>query len=81
MAAAEPAAKVLLCAVELCSLHDRLQWDEERIRGNALFADRAASLVGASATDDRPVASANARVFWIGQKARLPGNSLIADLK
>lgn len=40
-----PNAKVLLCAVELCSLHYRFTWDPECIVGNALFADGAASMV------------------------------------
>ncbi|WP_153557183.1 type III polyketide synthase [Roseimaritima sediminicola] len=43
--AANPGATVLLCAVELCSLHYRMNWDEEAIVGNALFADGAAALV------------------------------------
>ncbi len=38
-------AQVLVCAVELCSLHYRFQWDSEGIIGNALFADGSASLV------------------------------------
>ncbi len=48
---ADPAARVLLCAVELCSLHYRFQWDPERIVANALFADGAAAIVaGGEAT-------------------------------
>ncbi len=43
--AADPQAKVLLCAVELCSLHFKFQWDPERMLGNALFADGAAAMV------------------------------------
>ncbi|SRR6056297_790903 len=43
--AADPQATVLLCAVELCSLHYRMNWDEESIIGNALFADGAAAVV------------------------------------
>lgn len=42
---AEPQACVLLCAVELCSLHLQYGWDAERIVANALFADGAAALV------------------------------------
>ena len=41
-----PSARTLLCATELCSLHYRVQWDDERILGNALFADGSAALVG-----------------------------------
>lgn len=47
IAGADPAAKVLLCAAELCSLHYRFAWDPERIIANALFADGAAAVVGA----------------------------------
>lgn len=41
----DPTACVLLCAVELCSLHYRFTWDSEGIIGNALFADGSAALV------------------------------------
>lgn len=44
-ATADPAARVLICAVELCSLHYRYRWDPERIVGNALFADGSAAIV------------------------------------
>ncbi len=47
--AADPSARVLLCAVELCSLHYRFQWDPERFLGNVLFADGAAAMVLAAA--------------------------------
>jgi predicted naringenin-chalcone synthase len=47
LAAAEPRARVLICAVELCSLHYRFQWDDQGVLGNALFADGAAAIVGA----------------------------------
>ncbi len=42
---ANPNARVLLCCVEICSLHYRFQWDDEGIIGNALFADGSASMV------------------------------------
>ena len=42
---ADPEACVLLCAVELCSLHLQYGWEGERIVANALFADGAAALV------------------------------------
>ncbi len=45
---ADPAARVLLCAVELCSLHYHYGWDPEKMVGNALFADGAAALIGSS---------------------------------
>ena len=43
---AEPEARVLLCAVELCSLHFAYGWDQEMIVANSLFADGAAAVVG-----------------------------------
>ncbi len=41
----DPDARVLLCAVELCSLHHQYQWDPDQIVANALFADGAGALV------------------------------------
>lgn len=41
-----PAAKVLVCAVELCSLHYQYGWDPEQVVANALFADGAGAVVG-----------------------------------
>jgi len=38
-------ARVLICAVELCSLHFHYGWDPEQVVANALFADGAASVV------------------------------------
>lgn len=43
--AADPAARVLVCCVELCSLHYAYQADAERLVANALFADGAAAAV------------------------------------
>ncbi|MDP7016527.1 MAG: type III polyketide synthase [Pirellulaceae bacterium] len=45
IANADPAAKVLLCAVEVCSLHYRLDWKPEQLVGNLLFSDGAASVL------------------------------------
>ena len=47
---ADPAAVVLVCAVELCSLHFQYGCDPDTLVANALFADGAAALVGRSAT-------------------------------
>ncbi|HEV3003239.1 MAG TPA: type III polyketide synthase [Pirellulales bacterium] len=47
LAAEMPAARVLLVAVELCSLHYCYQWDPAQMVGNAVFADGAAALVAA----------------------------------
>jgi predicted naringenin-chalcone synthase len=43
---ADPAAHVLLCAVELCSHHYHYGWDPKKLVANALFADGAAAVVG-----------------------------------
>lgn len=40
-----PAAKVLLCCVELCSLHLQYGWNPAWITANSLFSDGAAALV------------------------------------
>jgi predicted naringenin-chalcone synthase len=45
---ADPEAVVLLCAVELCSLHYHYGWDPQKMIANALFADGAAAVVGAA---------------------------------
>jgi predicted naringenin-chalcone synthase len=47
--AADPSARVLLCAVELCSLHYFYGWDPQKVIANALFADGAAAVVGVAA--------------------------------
>jgi len=46
--AAEREARVLLCAVELCTLHYHYGWDAQKVIANALFADGAAAVVGVS---------------------------------
>jgi predicted naringenin-chalcone synthase len=46
---ADPRARILLCAVELCSVHYHYAWNPKRMVGNALFSDGAAALVGAAA--------------------------------
>ncbi|MGD8728269.1 MAG: type III polyketide synthase, partial [Gemmatimonadota bacterium] len=45
-AEADPDAVVVLCAVELCSLHFAYGWDPEMLVPNALFADGAGAVVG-----------------------------------
>lgn len=46
LALAQPGACVLLCAVELCSLHFQYGDSADAVVANALFADGAAALVG-----------------------------------
>ena len=42
---AEPSACILLCALELCSLHHQYGWDADKIVANSLFADGAAAVI------------------------------------
>ncbi len=48
---ADSHARVLMCAVELCSLHQQYGWNPDKIVANALFADGAAAVVGAQVAD------------------------------
>jgi len=72
--AAEPESRVLLCSVELCSLHLWYGWDPKRMVGNALFADGSAAVVlgaprpGAPGTGWR-LASNGARRFPDSERA------------
>lgn len=43
---ADPSACVLVCAVELCTLHLQYGWSTDIVVANALFADGAAAVVG-----------------------------------
>jgi predicted naringenin-chalcone synthase len=60
-ATADPAARVLVCAVELCSLHYYYGNEADKLVANAIFADGAAAVVGCSgrAATVRSLASAN----------------------
>jgi predicted naringenin-chalcone synthase len=48
-AGSDPGARVLLCAVELCTLHYYYGWSPGPMVANALFADGAAAVVAAPA--------------------------------
>jgi len=48
---ADQGARVLLCSVELCTLHMAYGWDPERLVANALFGDGAAAVVGVPARE------------------------------
>jgi predicted naringenin-chalcone synthase len=48
-AGAIPEARILLCAVELCSVHYHYGCNPKKLVSNALFADGAAAIVGVSA--------------------------------
>ncbi len=70
---ADPGARVLLCSLELCSVHVYYTWNPKRLVGNALFADGAGALVGAppaAAPDGAWRAAANgSRLFPDSEKA------------
>jgi len=46
---ADADARVLVCSVELCTLHLAYGWDPQRVVPNALFGDGAAAVVGVPA--------------------------------
>jgi predicted naringenin-chalcone synthase len=50
LAEADPGSCVLLCCVELCSLHHQYTSDVQQIVANALFSDGAGAVVGAATT-------------------------------
>jgi len=51
---ADSSARVLLCALELCSLHHQYGWDADKVVANALFADGAAAVVAVNGESTRP---------------------------
>jgi predicted naringenin-chalcone synthase len=69
LAATEPGSRVLLCAAELCSLHFRYGGDAGQSVTNALFADGAAALLAAPASEAP-------RGAW---RVRASGSVLIPD--
>lgn len=52
----DPNAHVLMCCVELCTLHFQYGWDPQQVVANALFADGAAAVVGRASTSVKPAA-------------------------
>lgn len=62
IAAADPAAGILICSTELCSLHYRYGQGSDKLVANAIFADGAAALVcreDQKAKDERRKAKEN----------------------
>lgn len=51
---ADPAAKVLIVDVELCTLHFQKRWDHDSVVANALFADGAAAVLVSADPYDSP---------------------------
>jgi predicted naringenin-chalcone synthase len=70
-----PDACVLLCAVELCSVHHQYGWDAERIVANALFADGAAAAVLVNDVEDEATPAAGPRRYEVVAS----GSTLIDD--
>lgn len=68
LAQQDPRARVLVCAVELCSLHFRYGWDEDGLVANALFADGAAACV---------ITSSDGAA--LGLQVRATGSCLVPD--
>lgn len=68
---ADATARVLLCAVELCSIHYHYGWDPKRIVANALFADGAAALVGTAATSADWRLTANGSYLFADSEAAM----------
>ena len=62
---AEPQAKVLLCATELCSIHYHYSWDPQKVIANAIFADGSAAVVGI-ASESGPTAATTWRLTASG---------------
>ncbi len=53
---ADPSARVLVCCVELCTLHLAYGFDPQKVVANALFADgAAAAVIGTPAGDTAPL--------------------------
>ena len=50
---ADPKAVVLVCSVELCSLHHHYGWQTDKVIANALFADGSAAVVCRAAKPDQ----------------------------
>ena len=73
LAAADPAANVLVCCVELCSLHFRPDREAQNLVASALFADAAAAaVVAARPAGERghgPISSGRSRILPAGRDA------------
>ncbi|MEO0514144.1 MAG: type III polyketide synthase [Planctomycetota bacterium] len=54
-----PDEHVLMCCVELCTLHFQYGWDPQKVVANALFADGAAAVVGKATSTSPPHATDN----------------------
>lgn len=68
--AAHPGARVLLCSVELCSLHYQYGYDADRIVSGALFADGSGAMVLTAAAGGSPVARLDATGSYLVPASR-----------
>lgn len=75
IASAEPDARVLVCCVELCTLHLAYGFDPQKIVANALFADGAAAAIVGRAP--RPTGAAGASPAASGGVQLLDAGSLL----
>ncbi len=62
-AAESPAAHVLVCAVELCTLHVQHTWHVDDVVGHALFADGAAAAVIGAGGPGPALAASGGHIF------------------
>ncbi|QEY31245.1 type III polyketide synthase [Synechococcus sp. RSCCF101] len=69
-AEADAGAVVLLCSVELCSLHLHYGWEPEKLVANALFADGAAAVVASAS----PPATGRSLVLRANGATVIPGS-------
>lgn len=83
-AMSDPDAVVLLCAVELCSIHYAYGFHSQRVVANALFADGAAAAVGAARDEGEwPVAGTGACLVPDSEDAmtwRIRDNGFLMEL-
>ncbi len=71
---ADPRACVLLCAVELCSLHLQEGWNPDHIVANALFADGAGAVVAVGSEVGGPSSSKRGGLQLVASSSTvLPG--------
>lgn len=63
-AGAGPTARVLVCCVELCSLHQQYSADADQIVANSLFADGAAALIAQSHLSEQSQPNRDSHLQW-----------------
>lgn len=63
---ADPKAVVLICSVELCSLHHHYGWSTDKVIANALFADGSGAVICRNAPDGQIPAHAKYEVIRSG---------------